>query len=84
VTFIADPDLLCLRCHDQNNTDGTVHHSGVMGREVEEGHLQAQLPLFNNRVICATCHNPHQLDASGMRLRASLQGSELCLGCHTE
>jgi len=84
VTFIAYPDLLCLRCHDQNAADGSVHHVGVLGRELEPDHIPAELPLFNNRVICATCHNPHLLDASNMRLRASLQLSGLCLGCHKE
>jgi predicted CXXCH cytochrome family protein len=82
VTFIADPDLLCLRCHDQNASDGSVHHTGVLGRELEEGHIQSQMPLYNGRVICATCHNPHVLDASGMRLRSSLQSSDFCVGCH--
>ncbi len=82
VTFIADPDLLCLRCHDQNATDGSVHHAGVMGREVEEDHIPAELPLYKGRVICATCHNPHILETSGMRLRAFLHSSLLCIGCH--
>jgi predicted CXXCH cytochrome family protein len=82
VTFIADPDLLCLRCHDQNAADGSVHHTGVMGREIEAGRLPVDLPLFKGRVICASCHNPHMLEASGMRLRASLSDSEFCVGCH--
>ncbi len=82
VTFIADPDLLCLRCHDQSGTDNMVHHTDVMGREITEDHLPVKLPLWKGRVICATCHNPHLLNASGKRLRESLGGSDLCLGCH--
>ena len=81
VTFIADPDLLCLRCHDQNAADGSVHHGGVIGREVEDGHIPAELPLFNGRVICATCHNPHLRDATGSRLREYL-GIRFCICCH--
>lgn len=84
VTFIAAPDLLCLRCHDQSAADGTVHHTGVLGREIEDGHLPAQLPLLKGRVICATCHNPHLRDASGFRLREHLGDSNFCLGCHPE
>ena len=82
VTFIADPDLLCLRCHDQNSADGTVHHTGVLGRELEEGHLMAHLPLYKNRVICATCHNPHLLYGTGNRLREGIEAADLCQGCH--
>lgn len=84
VTFIADPDLLCLRCHDQNATDGSAHHSGVVGREIDPGHFPVELPLFENRVICATCHNPHIKEATGYRLRESVGASVLCLGCHRE
>ncbi|MHB8837209.1 MAG: cytochrome c3 family protein [Candidatus Methylomirabilia bacterium] len=82
VSFIADPDLLCLRCHDQNAADGTVHHGGVIGREIEDGHILKELPLFNGRVICATCHNPHLREASGFRLREFLEDSNFCTGCH--
>jgi len=84
VTFIADPDLLCLRCHDQNSADGTVHHEGVLGREIEPGHLPAELPLFNGRMICASCHNPHLREANGYRLREVLEESNFCTGCHRE
>ena len=84
VTFIADPDLLCLRCHDQSAADGTVHHGGVIGREVEAGHIPAELPLFKGRVICATCHNPHLREATGYRLREFLSDSNFCTGCHRD
>jgi predicted CXXCH cytochrome family protein len=81
--LIASPDLLCLRCHDQNADDGSLHHSGVMGREVEVGHLPEGLPLYQGRISCATCHNPHLRDASGARLRESLLSTDFCVGCHT-
>jgi predicted CXXCH cytochrome family protein len=82
VTFIAAPDLLCMRCHDQNSQDGLVHHGEVIGREIEEGHLPAELPLYKGRVMCATCHNPHIAEASGNRLRGFLLSSDFCVGCH--
>jgi predicted CXXCH cytochrome family protein len=84
VTFIADPDLLCLRCHDQSVSDGSLHHSGVIGREVEEGHIMTELPLFKGRVICATCHNPHLSEDTGARLREYLADSNFCIGCHLD
>jgi predicted CXXCH cytochrome family protein len=84
VTFIATPDLLCLRCHDQNADDGTVHHTNVLGREVEDGHFSVKLPLWKGRVICATCHNPHLKESSGGRLRESLDASAFCQGCHPD
>ena len=84
VTLIADPDLLCLRCHDQSAGDGSVHHSDVLGREIDEGHIPAELPLYNGRVICATCHNPHLRDESGSRLREYLENSNFCTGCHRD
>ena len=84
VTFIADPDLLCLRCHDQSAGDGMIHHAEVLGREIDEGHLPVELPLYRGRVICATCHNPHLRDATGTRLREAIGTSNLCQGCHRE
>lgn len=83
VTFIADPDLLCLRCHDQSAGDGSVHHTGVMGRELESGHIPVGLPLYRGRVACATCHNPHIREATGSRLREYLATADFCVGCHT-
>jgi hypothetical protein len=84
VTFIADPDLLCLRCHDQSAADGSVHHTGVIGREIEAGHIPRELPIFKGRVICATCHNPHLREATGFRLREFFLDSIFCTGCHRD
>lgn len=42
--------------------------------------------LFNNKVQCASCHDPHtSQDPSGMAfLRVSMSGSTLCLSCHSK
>lgn len=82
VTFIADPDLLCLRCHDRSAGDGSVHHTGIIGREISGEGLTGRLPLHRGRVICATCHNPHLRDATGSRLREYLAESDFCVACH--
>jgi len=50
-------------------TTGPVRQEGVNG-----------LPLYNGRVECPTCHDPHG-PAAG-RLRMSNKGSALCLACH--
>lgn len=39
------------------------------------------IPLFNGKVECATCHNPHN-NINGAFLRISNAGSQLCLRCH--
>jgi predicted CXXCH cytochrome family protein len=38
-------------------------------------------PLFNGRVQCASCHNPHD-PTNGAFLRMSNVGSALCVTCH--
>lgn len=39
------------------------------------------VPLFNQKVECASCHNAHN-NANGAFLRLSNAGSALCLKCH--
>lgn len=39
------------------------------------------VPLFNGRIECSTCHNPHD-NSFGNFLRRSNSGSALCLTCH--
>jgi len=39
------------------------------------------VPLFNNRVECASCHDPHSCDIP-LFLRISNDRSALCLACH--
>lgn len=43
--------------------------------------------LFNGKVQCASCHDPHTSDTTGGKgafLRASMNGSALCLECHNK
>jgi predicted CXXCH cytochrome family protein len=40
------------------------------------------LPLFADKMQCATCHDVHDGTTNRPFLRASTNGSELCLGCH--
>lgn len=41
------------------------------------------LPLYNNKVECASCHDPHNT-TFGLFLRKSNSGSQLCLTCHNK
>ena len=40
------------------------------------------LPLFANKMQCATCHDVHSQANGRPFLRASTTGSEICLACH--
>jgi hypothetical protein len=82
VSFIADPDLLCLRCHLESLADDSLHHGDVVGREVKPGDLEAGLPLFKRRIICATCHDQHRGQPQGFRLRKGVQRLNYCTSCH--
>lgn len=46
------------------------------------------LRLFNNRLECATCHNPHEqgdeVDGKKPFLRMSNANSEMCIKCHNK
>ncbi|NOZ02362.1 MAG: cytochrome C [Deltaproteobacteria bacterium] len=46
--------------------------------------LPPNLPLFQGRLECATCHDAHNVETVGgtRLLRISNQGSVLCLTCH--
>ena len=41
-------------------------------------------PLFDDKVECASCHDPHDqvVDGTGKFLRLDNAGSALCLDCH--
>ncbi|MDP2785429.1 MAG: cytochrome c3 family protein [Sulfurimicrobium sp.] len=45
--------------------------------------LSNGLKLFSSKVQCASCHDPHT-SAQGAFLRASMNGSTLCLSCHSK
>jgi predicted CXXCH cytochrome family protein len=81
-TFIADPDLLCARCHDTTMEDPTAHHRMLMSRELKVESLPPGFPVVKGRVICGTCHNPHQRESQGYRLRDFLAETDICTACH--
>jgi predicted CXXCH cytochrome family protein len=54
----------------------------------KDGHLNdpasVGLPLYNTKLECATCHNPHGVAGVPKFLRASNTGSALCMRCHAK
>lgn len=40
------------------------------------------LPLYGDKVECASCHEVHNENNNGMLLRVNNSGSKLCLTCH--
>jgi hypothetical protein len=98
-----DPNEYCLGCHHQRayleahpRGKGThmVVPSSVIQRAIDTSvqRIGVELPLFKGKIICATCHNPHQegviqIDAaakgskSANKLRLN-DGMMLCVGCH--
>jgi hypothetical protein len=70
VTFVADLELLCRRCHRQGpfqrHPGGVQHHVRPSPKLLARiGQLEAEhgalMPLTElGKLTCVTCHNPHQ------------------------
>lgn len=69
----GDPVALCTQCHDPSRMK---HPVGVTRAVAPAG-----LPLGEGaRVVCHTCHDPHDVKQRRSGLR--LEYVELCLRCH--
>ncbi len=79
----ADPlSRQCLGCHDPSTPGRTtkVHTRGphmFRGMSAAEA---ADLPLYDGRIGCSTCHDGHASAAD--LLRKEERGGRLCLACH--
>lgn len=69
---IAEPVALCAQCHDPRNMK---HPTGVAPAAVP-----ADLPLSGGRIVCHTCHDPHDVKAHKSGLR--MEYAALCVRCH--
>lgn len=49
--------------------------------KLRESPLSGTVKLFNNKVECASCHDPHSC-SNPLFLRISNERSKLCLACH--
>jgi predicted CXXCH cytochrome family protein len=67
------PSSLCFTCHPDRQAP--AEHRV----DVEPGMTVRDLPLFENRMTCVTCHDPHS-NPHGSLLRKP--EADLCLSCH--
>ena len=70
----ADPVVLCQRCHT------FIHKNHPVNVPVKRA-VGKDLPLWaKDRVVCHTCHDPHDLNRfeDGLRMKFD----ELCMRCH--
>ncbi len=82
VKFIADPNLLCLRCHDDAAHPADVEHTMTIDDE-RASSIPKILPVYRGgKIVCATCHNPHVEEVEGHKLRGSIGTMQICSLCH--
>lgn len=101
VSFLVhNPDAYCIGCHHGFTKK---HPAGIDHLKIPSDKLMAslktsiqrigvELPLYEGRVVCATCHNPHQTGviefsaaATGTKRPNKLRlrpGQMQCVGCH--
>lgn len=101
VTFIVqDPNEYCIGCHHgltKNHPAGVMHliepSDKIMGAiRTSVQRIGVELPLYKGKIVCATCHNPHQegvikiaAAATGTKRENKLRlkpGRRQCTGCH--
>jgi predicted CXXCH cytochrome family protein len=99
VTFKESFDAICIGCHfahpaSHGPTSGQHKLSDykLKSLEKQKSKFDVEIPLIENRMFCATCHNPHE---KGVMQRAAAErgagekyflrlpgGYELCVSCH--
>ena len=82
VKFVADPNILCLRCHEPPEHPAEFDHTMTIDEE-RAASIDETLPVYKGiKIVCATCHNPHIAEVEGHKLRIGLTGMAICIGCH--
>jgi len=76
-TSLAREHKECRSCHT-DYAQNVGNHPIFVSFSLPESHV---LKTFDGVVLCATCHNPHAGETSGL-LRTSNKGSAVCLACH--
>jgi predicted CXXCH cytochrome family protein len=80
VKFVADPNILCMRCHSPGPHPAAIEHTVLLNAERASA-IARDLPVYRGRIVCATCHNPHIADVEDHKLRSG-GGLEICAACH--
>lgn len=82
VKFLADPNLLCLRCHETAAHPADVEHTMTVDAE-RAGEIPEELPVYRGeKIVCATCHNPHVAEVENHKLRGEVGSMQICTFCH--
>lgn len=83
VKLIADPNILCLRCHQPAAHPAGFDHTLNISKE-RRATLSKDLPVYmGTKIVCATCHNPHIEEVENHKLRGGFTGFMICTLCHT-
>jgi hypothetical protein len=83
VKLIADPNILCLRCHQPGAHPAAFEHTLNISKE-RSATFSEELPVYKGtKIVCATCHNPHIEEVENHKLRGGLSGFMICTLCHT-
>ncbi|HEY5997760.1 MAG TPA: cytochrome c3 family protein [bacterium] len=81
VGFVSDPNLPCVTCHEEPHEHLSTHYGSP--RQPPGGSIPPEMPLFKGeRMMCATCHNPHEMEVSSFKLRGVSDGDSFCTQCH--
>lgn len=87
IEFKGDAILLCIRCHDDSPHPANHDHTGVPSEDWMPFIPKDLFPLdSNNRMTCATCHNPHSDPGEDKpRFRGGVIDSMMTCGkCHRD
>lgn len=81
IGFLVDPNLTCNNCHNEPHPGLATHYQ--TSREPTGGKIPPEMPLYKGeRMMCATCHNPHVAETASHKLRGVVAGAEICPQCH--
>ena len=101
-SFEGDASQMCYGCHqgkEEGHPIGVTHQNVLPTEERTECMKKTEkkrnliLPLFDGRVFCGTCHNPHQAGVlkgkasagAGAAQKLKLpSGYEMCVACHCD
>jgi predicted CXXCH cytochrome family protein len=98
--IVIDPNEYCIGCHpgfSENHPAGGRHlvkpsEKIMKSLKTSVQRIGVELPLYKGKIVCATCHNPHDLGV--IKYPASAEGSQRknklrlkpgiiqCTGCH--
>lgn len=84
--FISGPANLTTDLTDDHPISVEFDHSTILGCPssvcMNCHFVDREVPFYNRKVECASCHEPHNDTAEPNMLRKTMAGSALCLHCH--